>query len=193
MKPTIPDTGTVIRLDGELAVIRMKHEGSCRKCGAAAIGLCKGGLMQELTVKNSTGARVKDTVKIGLVQGVQYRGFLLAYVIPAAALVLGIAAGRFLGEHAGFPPLDIIAGFFSLIVVSFFSLRRLKRLDAANAIEIVNILSDPWAPSRQADEETIPDHFKAYFQPVAGLEPAGRSAESEIVPPDADRPSHVFR
>jgi hypothetical protein len=40
--------------------------------------------------------------------------------------------------------LDIIAGFASLIVVSFFSLRRLKRLDASSSIEIVNVLYDPW-------------------------------------------------
>ncbi len=163
MKPSIPDKGTVIRLEGEHAVIRMKHEGSCRKCGAAAMGLCKGGLMQELTVKNSKRARVGDTVKIGLVQRVQYTGYLLAYVIPSAALVFGMVGGHFLGTYAGFPPLDIIAGFTSLIVVSFFSLRRLKHLDSSSSIEIVNVLSDPWNPgSRSAAEETIPDHFISY-------------------------------
>lgn len=139
----------VIRLEGEHAVIRMKKDGSCGTCGVAAAGLCTGGLMQVLTVKNSKRARVGDTVKIGLVRGVQYRGYVLAYVIPAAALVFGIAGGHFLGAWAGFPPLDIIAGFFSLIVVSFFSLRRLKRLDASSSIEIVNVLYDPWAPEGQ--------------------------------------------
>ena len=121
MKPSIPDTGTVIRLDGEHAVVRMRHEGSCRKCGAAAIGLCKGGLMQELTVKNSMRARVNDTVRIGLVQGIQYRGFLLAYTVPAVALVFGIAGGHFLGEYARFPPLAIIAGCFAarILLTSF--------------------------------------------------------------------------
>jgi positive regulator of sigma E activity len=130
-------------LEGEKALIRMKHEGSCRKCGAAAIGLCKGGIMQELTVKNSKQARVGDIVKIGLVQGVQYRGFFLAYVIPAAALIFGIVGGHFLGVYAGFPAMDIIAGFVSMIVVSFFSLRRLKRLDSASSIEIVYVLPIP--------------------------------------------------
>jgi positive regulator of sigma E activity len=52
MKASIPDTGTVMKLEGEHAVVRMEHDGSCRKCGAAALGLCKGGLMQELTVRN---------------------------------------------------------------------------------------------------------------------------------------------
>jgi positive regulator of sigma E activity len=164
MKPSIPDRGTVIRLEGEYAVIRMKHEGSCWKCGAAAMGLCKGGLMQELTVRNSKRARVGDTVKIGLVQRVQYAGYFLAYVIPSAALVFGAVVGHFLGAYAGFPPMDIIAGFFSLVVVSYFSLRRLKRLDASSSIEIVHVLSDPWNPgSLGSGEETIPDCLPSYF------------------------------
>jgi positive regulator of sigma E activity len=142
MKPSIPDTGTVIRLEGKSAVIRMKHEGSCSKCGAAAMGLCKGGFRQELTVTNTRQARVGDTVKIGLEERVQYTGYMLAYAIPSAALVLGIAGGHVLGTYAGFPPMDIIAGFVSLIAASFFSLRRLKRLDSCSTIEIVHVLFD---------------------------------------------------
>jgi hypothetical protein len=65
-------------------------------------------------------------------------------VIPSAALVIGIAGGHFLGTAVGFPPMDSIAGFFSLIVGSFFSLRRLKRLDSSSSIEIVKVLYDPW-------------------------------------------------
>jgi positive regulator of sigma E activity len=116
--------------------------------------------MKVLTVKNSKRARVGDTVKIGLVQGVQFRGYFLAYVIPVAALVFGTVGGHFRGTYAGFPPLDSIAGFTSLIVVSFFSLRRLKRLDSSSSIEIVIVLYDPWNPgSLKSEEETIPDHF----------------------------------
>jgi len=128
------------------------------------MGLCKGGLMQEVTVRNSRRARVGDTVKIGLVQRVQYTGYFLAYVIPSVALVFGMVGGHFLGTFAGFPALDIIAGFFSLIVVSYFSLRRLRRLDSSASIEIVHVLSDPWNPgSLRSDEETMPDCFPSYF------------------------------
>jgi positive regulator of sigma E activity len=164
MKPTIPDTGTVIRLEGELAVLHMNHERSCGKCGAAALGLCKGGLMQELTVRNSKQARVGDSVKISLVQATQFKGYVLAYVVPPAALVAGAAGGYFLGAYTGFPPLDIIMGFLSMLVVSFFSLRRLKSLDAAHSIEIVQVFSGPVNPgSRKSDEETISDYYLSYF------------------------------
>lgn len=147
MKASIPDTGTVIKLEGENAVVRMKRDGSCRKCGAAALGLCTAGLLHILTVRNSERARVGDTVKIGLVRWVQYQGYFLAYVLPPAALLFGIVGGHFLGVYAGFPPMDILAGFFSLFVVSLFSFRRLKRLDACSSIEIENVLFDPWDPA----------------------------------------------
>jgi positive regulator of sigma E activity len=164
MKPGIPETGMVIRLEGDRAVIRMKKEGSCGKCGVAAAGLCTGGLMQVLTVKNSKRARVGDTVKIGLVRGVKFKGYFLAYVVPSAALVLGAAGGHFLGAYAGFPSLDAIAAFSSLIVASFFSFRRLKRLDASSSIEIVDVLYDPWNPgSLKPGEETVPDYYLSSF------------------------------
>jgi len=151
MKPTIPDTGTVIKLDGEHAVVRMKREGFCWKCGAAAMGLCVAGIQHVLTVRNSMRARVGDTVKIGLVRAVQYRGYVLAYVIPPAGLLSGIVGGHFLGAYAGFPPLDIITGFVSLFISSYFSLKRLNRLDASSAIEIVNVLFDPLAADGTPD------------------------------------------
>jgi positive regulator of sigma E activity len=164
MKPGIPEIGTVIRLENENAVIRMKKDGSCGKCGVAAAGLCTGGLMQVLTVKNTKQARVGDIVKIGLLQGVKFKGYVLAYVIPSAALVLGAVGGHFLGAFAGLPSLDAIAGFFSLFVAAFFSVRQLKRLDSSHSIEIVSVLFDPWNPgSPGPDEKTISDYYLLYF------------------------------
>jgi positive regulator of sigma E activity len=174
MKPTIPDTGTVLRLEGGNAVIRMRNDGSCRKCGAATIGLCKGGMMQVLTASNATRARVGDLVKIGLVQGVQLKGYLLAYVIPTAALVLGAAAGRILGDYAGSHSLDVIAGFFSLIAASLLSFRRLKRLDSSSSIKIVNVLSDSRDTGQPvSEEEAVSDHYLSYYEKYeSGIEKA---------------------
>ena len=119
--------------------------------------------MKVLTVKNSKRARVGDTVKIGLVQAVQYKGYFLAYVVPPAALIFGVVAGQYLGAYAGFPPLDIIMGLFSMTVISFFSFRRLKRLNASHSIEIVKVLYDPWNPgSLRSDERAVPEYFTSH-------------------------------
>ncbi len=156
MKPSIPDTGTVIRLDGARAVVRMKHEGSCRKCGAAALGLCKLGQLQVLTVANAVHAEVGDHVRIGLVRRTRYTGYVLAFVVPPAALILGSLAGHILAAYAGFPALEVITGLVTMIAVSFFSFRRLKRLDASSSIEIVSVLLDPWGTTpREPAEGTI--------------------------------------
>lgn len=164
MKPGIPETGTVIRLEGGYAVIRMKSEGSCGKCGVAAAGLCTGAITKVLTVRNSRQARVGDLVKIGLVKRVHYTGYVLAYVIPSLALILGAAAGDFLGRFAGFPPMHVTLGFFSLIAASFFSFRRLKRLDSSSGIEIVSVLYDPWNPgSAIPAPETVRDYYRSSF------------------------------
>ena len=164
MKPTIPDTGMVIRLEGEYAEIRMKHEGSCYKCGAAAIGLCRGGMMQMVIAKNTARARVGDNVKIALVPGVQYQSYFLGFVVPAAALFLGVVAGRSLGDLAGIAALDVITGFSSMFVASFISLRRLKRLASVASIEVAKVLPgalDPALPG--PDEKTTEDFFASSY------------------------------
>lgn len=146
MKASIPDTGTVIRLEGRNAVISLLGDASCRKCGAAAIGLCKGGMMQVVTARNTSCAHVGDRVKLGMAKDIQYRGYVLAYVVPATAFILGTVAGHFLGDLAGFQPLDVITGFGSLIAVSIVSFRRLMQLDSANAVEVIDVLTGPWVP-----------------------------------------------
>ena len=51
MKPSIPEIGTVIRLQGDIATVMLKGGESCKGCGQAKIGLCKaGGTTMMLTV-----------------------------------------------------------------------------------------------------------------------------------------------
>lgn len=93
MKSGSPETGTVIRVEGEQAVVRMQGEGACEKCGVAAAGMCTGVLTQTLTARNTEHARPGDTVRIGLSRLAQFTGFALAYVIPSLALFIGSAGG----------------------------------------------------------------------------------------------------
>jgi hypothetical protein len=73
---------------------------------------------------------------------------------------MGAVAGHYVGTYAGFPPLDIIGGFLSLIAVSYFSFRRLRKLDSANSIEIVQVLTGPWCPEPlRSDDGALPGYF----------------------------------
>jgi len=88
MKPTVPETGTIIRIEGENAVIMMKGGKSCKGCGMARIGLCRAGdTSLPLTAKNIVNAGVGDTVEVALDRGTKVKGYFMAYLIPVFSLL----------------------------------------------------------------------------------------------------------
>ncbi|MCL4490349.1 MAG: SoxR reducing system RseC family protein [Nitrospirae bacterium] len=161
MKPTIPETGTVVKLDGKSAVILLQGGEPCKGCGAGKIGLCRpGGHTRVLTLKNSAGALIGDTVTIGLDQDVQLRGYLLSYIIPCASLVFGTLGGHLLGEYFRLSPLDVISGFTAFIIASLYSLKRLRRLDSSSSLEIKKVLSGAGNTGTfQSEEERTAEHY----------------------------------
>lgn len=143
MKPSVPETGMVIRLEGTTAHIILQASDSCKGCGAAKMGLCKpAGNQSTLTAKNTLDAKVGDIVKIDLDSGVQTRGYLLAFIIPLVSLVAGTIAGNMLGEYFSMPALEAISGFAVFIAASLYSFRRLKKLNASSTMVIKEIVAD---------------------------------------------------
>lgn len=143
MKPSIPETGMVIRLEGDRAQIVLQVSESCKGCGAAKLGLCKpSGNMSTLAVKNTIGASVGDIVKIELDSGIQTRGYFLAFIIPLFSLLIGTLAGHFMGEYLSVPALEAVIGLIALFLTSFYSFRRLKKLNASSTMVIKEIVSD---------------------------------------------------
>jgi hypothetical protein len=41
MKPAVTESGTIIRLDGDNALIMLEGGRACKGCGAAKMGMCK--------------------------------------------------------------------------------------------------------------------------------------------------------
>lgn len=141
MKPTVPEIGAVIRLEGDNAVIRMIHEESCKGCGMREIGLCRAGDNSMLvTAKNNLAARVGDTVMIGLDRETKTSGYLLAYLLPLFSLLLGAFIGHLLADRFDFQPLDVLCGFTALVLAVFFSLRRLKRLNDSHLMSVRKVV-----------------------------------------------------
>src|SRR3990172_594290 len=94
MKPTVPETGKVIKVDKNMAVVLLHAGESCKGCGAAAMGLCKpSGNVSTLHVRNTVHAGIGDTVKVELDKGIQRKGFLLAYIIPIVCFFAGSIFG----------------------------------------------------------------------------------------------------
>jgi sigma-E factor negative regulatory protein RseC len=143
MKPSVPETGIIIRIEGDNAVIRLKGGKSCKGCGMGEIGLCRAGdTSMLLTAKNVVKAGVGETVQVGLDRKTKVKGYFMAYLIPIFALMAGTVAGDMLGGYFSMPALDAIGGFLMLMVASLLSFRKLRKLDAAHMMVANKIISD---------------------------------------------------
>jgi sigma-E factor negative regulatory protein RseC len=137
----IVETGTVIARDGDTVRVIIDQGESCRKCGNAALGLCKpGGAGMVLDVENILGAGIGDVVKIGIDKDVQNRGYALAYVVPLMFLVLGTVIGHLLGGFYHVTFLDAVMGFLFLGVSLYFSLRAINAMDRSQRMHVKEIV-----------------------------------------------------
>jgi len=101
----IEEQARVVRVRGEMAEIDTERRAACSSC--AAKGGCGTSLLatwfpqRRLTfeLRNDIGAKVGDSVVVGLDEGLLQRGSLLLYALPLAGLLLGALLGErlFLG------------------------------------------------------------------------------------------------
>lgn len=154
MKPSVPEKGTVVRLEGENAVVMMDKGESCKGCGAGKVGLCRSGFgSMFLTAGNALGAQPGDIVEVGLARSVQVRGYCYAYLIPLASFLGGAALGHIIGPSLSIPALDVISAFFLFGAVSTVSLIRLRRLDRTQKLVVGKVLSGPAYRAELQSEE----------------------------------------
>lgn len=143
MKPSIPELGRIIRLDGDIATILLQGGKHCEGCGAGKLGLCKpSGNAGLLKARNAVSASVGDHVRVGLEQDVQTKGYMLAFIIPLISLIAGSVAGSLIGGYFSLQSMEVIIGFGALAVTLFFTIRRLKRLDKSNSLTISEIVRE---------------------------------------------------
>lgn len=160
MKPSIPEIGTVIRLQGDIATVMLKGGESCKGCGQAKIGLCKaGGTTMMLDAKNFIGAKAGDTVTIGLDKGIKAKGYFLSFIMPLASLILGTIIGHIIGEYLSIPQMEVIAGFGIFLLVSFYSFKRLKVLNDSHFMVIKSVVSD-----NRFNESVESDEMRRYSE-----------------------------
>ncbi len=89
--------GTVVALEGNLAVVRFQRSSMCAHCGACLTG---GEHEMEIRVPNDAGAAVGDRVRVELRGGQVAGASVIAYLVPLAALLLGVIAGSLVSDIA---------------------------------------------------------------------------------------------
>lgn len=110
--------GTVIAIEGSMAVIRFARSSMCAHCGAC---MTAGEHEMETRVPNALGAQIGDQVSVAL-SGKKIAGAsLIAYLIPLAALLLGVFVGSLISDVAA------IIGGLCCCAAAYLILRLLDR------------------------------------------------------------------
>ncbi len=142
MKTNVVEYGTVVETKGALAKVILDKGTSCRKCGMAALGLCKpggSGLMVE--VDNPLGAKIGDRVKLGLKKQVHRKGYILAFILPLLGFVISALTGYIFSRAMGGPALEVPVGLIGLGGSIYVGLRKLKKMDNQEKLHIEKILA----------------------------------------------------
>ena len=142
MKTNVVESGTVIETQGRTAKVLLDRGTTCKKCGIAALGLCRpGGSGLLVEVENPLGAKIGDKVKLGLKRKTHTKGYILGFILPLMGFVvasfIGYAIGRLTGGHA----LDVPLGLIGLGLSAYLGLNHLQSLDKREKLHIEKVLS----------------------------------------------------
>jgi positive regulator of sigma E activity len=163
MKPTVPETGTVLKTEGDTALVLLKGGQSCKGCGAGKMGLCsagKGSMM--LSAGNAVGAHAGDFVLVGVDKAVRWKGYALAYLFPLLSFITGAFIGHLAGGYFAVPYLDAVSGFSAFLATSAFTLLSLRKLDRTCHMSIMKVISDGvFTAELKSDEERRYESYHA--------------------------------
>ncbi|MFP4698521.1 MAG: SoxR reducing system RseC family protein [Eubacteriales bacterium] len=109
------ETGIVIDLKNEYAIVKMMRTEACDKCRACTVGI--EGKEMIIEAENKCGAKLGDKVAIYLEQENFIKAVLIMYTIPLIALLVGLAVGYYIGYLIDFDLaeyLSILTGFVFL-------------------------------------------------------------------------------
>lgn len=116
------EEGRIIKIEGNLARIEIERKSACRTCGLCSL---RGKNTMLAEAENSIGAKAGERVRIEIPSSIILKGALLFYILPLAALILGMVLGiKITHLQTG----GLILGFFffvfSFILIWLYSKKR---------------------------------------------------------------------
>ena len=94
----LEEVGVVVRVEGELAIVKTKRSSMCDGCHSG--GFCKalgGGSDMEVAARNEVGAQAGDEVRMTVASKTFLKASFLVYMVPVTALILGALLGTKVG------------------------------------------------------------------------------------------------
>ena len=86
------ESGTVVRLDGPFAVVRIDKKAVCESCKMCAFP--KGEKHLDVRVENTLNAKEGDLVELSLHEKSALTASMLVYLVPLALAALGMLIGK---------------------------------------------------------------------------------------------------
>lgn len=119
------ETGNIIAIQEETAVVAFERSSACASCGACSRG---GGKEMLHTLPNTLNGAIGDKVVVELQSKYLLRAGFWVYLFPLFMIFAGIGAGYLLAPLFGVP-VDIFAALVSLVFAggSYFILRLLDK------------------------------------------------------------------
>jgi len=117
--------GEIVDIKNENAVVMVRRSSACEKCGACQMGSHSDEML--LTIPNVLKGEVGDYVELELASGQVLKASAISYLIPLAALVLGVAAGYLLGNAYNFNQ-ELAGALLGLLftALSFLGIRKME-------------------------------------------------------------------
>jgi len=131
------ETGTVIKLKKDLAVVRIERKSACDSCKMCAIRPNSPHI--DVNVKNEVSAKVNDIVEIYLTDGAVIKSSLIVYVIPLVFALIGLIIGLMFKNQVA--QLLMFVGFLVLGFVCVYLIDRAIRRKEKYKQKILKILN----------------------------------------------------
>lgn len=116
------ELGEIVELKDKEAVIKVRRSSACGKCGACQMGSRSDEMF--LTIPNTLNGRIGDYVELELASSQLLKASAITYLIPLAALILGVIVGYMFGPDYGMNP-ELAGSLMGLLftALSFFVIR----------------------------------------------------------------------
>jgi sigma-E factor negative regulatory protein RseC len=139
----IEESGTVVEVRGDTALVRLKRSSACSGCASA--GRChagRGASEQLLEARNEAGAAAGDAVRVAVAASAVVKASARIYLLPVAGLLVGAGAAQVLaGVFVSAPAAANAAGFGGIAgaILGFLLGRRLERRTAVGAAPLPRV------------------------------------------------------
>ena len=137
------EEGIILETYGRIATVQIKNSGACSRCKAGCME--RDGFMVA-EAENPIGAKVGDTVSLGLDSKKALTASFVVFGLPLLALFIGVIAMNFVTERVGYQNqiLSIIVGLiaFFLMFIPVKAYDKYLKKSGACSITIVEIMKD---------------------------------------------------